>query len=83
MAAMEIQRSPLHKVWDFAETMDHFVNYYGSAEETENKWRDIFIDSVTRQKRNRKICPKSNYDEARYFWEVGRTSDPAPILQLL
>ena len=35
----------------FAETMDHFVNCFGTAKETENNWRYIFTDSVTRQKK--------------------------------
>ena len=68
----------------FAETMDHLVNWYGNEEETENNWREIFEDSVTRQKQIGRYVQKIMLMRQEYLdkQEAGQTSDPAPILQL-
>ena len=69
----------------FAETIDRFVNCYGTATETENNWRDIFTDIVTRQKEIGRYVQKimKMRQEILDKQEAGQTSDPAPILQLL
>ena len=69
----------------YSETMEHFVNCKAYGHETENSWKDIFEDNVSRQKeigrfvKNRHKIRQEILDKK----EVGQASVPAPFLQLL